>query len=356
MQGLDLLGVQQGGHWYYPHTDALGSIRRWSDATGASVGRLRYDPFGNLVAQQGTRPVPLGFTGEWHDPVTGLQYLRARWYQPQTGRFTQVDPFPGVQSLPGTQHPYVYGLNNPTRYTDPSGEFPWLLLGAAAIYATGGAAYNQWVPDVTQGFTGWHVIGYLMGYENIRQDWKTLMNPCVSGLKRAFAAVDIALNVTLGVTLVYGWLNAFRAVYAAGQLMRTGTYGGAVLQWGDKFFRPLGSGIIRAPQLPTTGARGIWNYFRLLGGIAHEYAHFQQEFTMLAALARPLQRLSVVLEPANNATDIGRIWLTPLYVMNPVELHAAASGFISPMNIILVLESRFFGFGLTSIINRSQGQ
>ena len=41
--------------------------------------------------------------------------FRARWYDPTTGRCTQVDPFPGLLSLPGTQQPYAYALNNPLR-------------------------------------------------------------------------------------------------------------------------------------------------------------------------------------------------------------------------------------------------
>ncbi len=86
--------------------------------------------------RQGVIPTPLGFAGEWHDSATGLQYLRARWYQPATGRFTQVDPFPGVLSLPATQHPYQYALNNPLRYTDPSGEFV-LPAGLALVVAAG---------------------------------------------------------------------------------------------------------------------------------------------------------------------------------------------------------------------------
>jgi len=68
--------------------------------------------------------------------------LRARWYAPATGRFTQVDPFVGLLSLPGTQHPYAYALNNPLRYTDPSGEFVGALLGGLAIGAVvGGVSY-----------------------------------------------------------------------------------------------------------------------------------------------------------------------------------------------------------------------
>ncbi|WP_084001742.1 RHS repeat-associated core domain-containing protein [Anaerolinea thermolimosa] len=62
------------------------------------------------------------FTGEWHDP-TDLIYLRARYYAPQWGRFLTRDPFPGILSQPATLNPYPYALNNPLRFTDPSGEF-----------------------------------------------------------------------------------------------------------------------------------------------------------------------------------------------------------------------------------------
>ncbi|MFB0537484.1 MAG: RHS repeat-associated core domain-containing protein [Anaerolineae bacterium] len=104
----------------------------------------RYAPFGTLLWQQGSPPGPWGFAGEFQDP-TGLIYLRARWYDPGTGRFLTRDPFPGLATLPTTQHPYVYVGNNPVNLTDPSGEFAFvipLLLGAAI--GGGLAAYNYW--------------------------------------------------------------------------------------------------------------------------------------------------------------------------------------------------------------------
>ncbi len=163
LQGLGLTAVERDGQWYYPHTDALGSLRRWSDASGAAVGALSYDPYGGITQEQGIIPSPLGFAGEWHDPTTGLQYLRARWYQPATGRFTQVDPFPGVLALPATQHPYQYALNSPTRYTDPSGESVLLTLGiiAAAGIAAGATEllFNQLPP----------VVNAYGGYQNVLQ-------------------------------------------------------------------------------------------------------------------------------------------------------------------------------------------
>jgi len=134
--------------------DALGSLRQWTNAAGAGVGSASYAPFGGVLAQQGFTS-PWGFAGEYHDPATGLQYLRARWYQPGVGRFTQVDPFPGVASLPLTQNPYVYGLNHPTRYTDPSGENPWLIAGGAVLGGiAGGVTYFATLNHSTQPFNG----------------------------------------------------------------------------------------------------------------------------------------------------------------------------------------------------------
>ncbi|HDD24953.1 MAG TPA: RHS repeat-associated core domain-containing protein, partial [Chloroflexi bacterium] len=81
-------------------------------------------------------------TGEAQD-TTGLLYLRARYYDPTTGRFLTRDPVPCVATLPQTLNPYAYALNNPVLYTDPSGEFAFipLLLVAAAGGFLGGVSY-----------------------------------------------------------------------------------------------------------------------------------------------------------------------------------------------------------------------
>jgi len=148
LYGRELSGVQQGGQWYSPLADALGSLRQWTDAAGAVVGSASYDPFGGVLSQPGFTS-PWGYAGEYHDPTTGLQYLRARWYQPGVGRFMQGDPFPGVLVLPLTLNPYVYAVNNPINFTDSTGETPLgLALGAGLIAATIRAAfsYAQYAP------------------------------------------------------------------------------------------------------------------------------------------------------------------------------------------------------------------
>jgi RHS repeat-associated protein len=59
--------------------------------------------------------------GEEVDGSTGLQYLRARYYDPNEARFLGRDAFPGWLESPDSQNRYAYGLNNPALYTDPLG-------------------------------------------------------------------------------------------------------------------------------------------------------------------------------------------------------------------------------------------
>jgi RHS repeat-associated protein len=125
-----------------------------SDASGTIVQSYTYAPFGELLAAQGSRSSALRFTGEQTDVDTGLVYLRARWYDSATGRFTTRDPFPGFADVPQTLHPYVYALNNPVNLTDPSGEYvesPWdlfVLFIDALIYFVD--AINPALDDCTR--------------------------------------------------------------------------------------------------------------------------------------------------------------------------------------------------------------
>ena len=66
----------------------------------------------------------LGFTGEWFDADVEAQYLRARWYDVATGRFTSRDPWEGDRQQPLTTNSYLYALDSPTTYIDPSGYGP----------------------------------------------------------------------------------------------------------------------------------------------------------------------------------------------------------------------------------------
>ena len=113
------LAQQSAASIVYPLTDALGSVRALTDAGGAVTGTATYDVFGATTAQTGVAS-RFGFTGEMTDPA-GV-YLRARTLDPTTGAFLSTDPIrPGAAGVVGYNQ-YSYAGNNPTTWTDPSGQ------------------------------------------------------------------------------------------------------------------------------------------------------------------------------------------------------------------------------------------
>ena len=120
--GHDLLYTIDGSGPHYQHNDSLGSVVAITDSTGAVEQMYDYDVFGELRAATGSSMNRYTFTGEEAD-ASGLMYLRARYYEPTTGRFTGRDPFPADAKDTQTINRYVYVKNNPTNYVDPAGEF-----------------------------------------------------------------------------------------------------------------------------------------------------------------------------------------------------------------------------------------
>ncbi len=104
--------------------DRQGSERLVLSTSGAALGTREYDAYGNIRSQTGTS-VPFDYTGNRRDAESGLIYLRARLYDPATGRFLSRDPAGDCPSTPLSAHAYLYGLANPARYTDPLGLSSW---------------------------------------------------------------------------------------------------------------------------------------------------------------------------------------------------------------------------------------
>jgi len=133
----------QGGEQYlYYHADGLGSTRAITNAGGATVRAYSYDAFGGARGTAWAAPGTVvdnsyGFTGEPFDGGTGSYYLRARHYDPATGRFTQPDPLGDG----GGGNQYAYAGNNPATYVDPNGQHP-LLAAAWLVAEVGLTAYD----------------------------------------------------------------------------------------------------------------------------------------------------------------------------------------------------------------------
>ena len=106
----------------YYHSDHLESTRLVTDATGNPLTSVQYYPFGHGSEFIGQKEQYL-FTGQKKDS-TGLYYFKARYYDPETGRFLTPDKWGGTYKRPQTLNKYVYCMNNPLRYADPTGNVP----------------------------------------------------------------------------------------------------------------------------------------------------------------------------------------------------------------------------------------
>jgi len=101
---------------YYYFNNAHGDVTALLDGRGEIVNRYKYDAFGNTVEAVEKVHNRFRYAGEQFDPVTGQYYLRARFYNPVIGRFTQEDTYRG-----DGLNLYAYVQNNPVKYVDPSG-------------------------------------------------------------------------------------------------------------------------------------------------------------------------------------------------------------------------------------------
>jgi RHS repeat-associated protein len=90
--GLPIEQVSGSTVLYYL-ADGLGSTRGLESTSGAVQDSYSYDPYGKQTVVSGSAgATPFGYAGQWTDSESGLQYLRARSYDPAAGQFLSVDP------------------------------------------------------------------------------------------------------------------------------------------------------------------------------------------------------------------------------------------------------------------------
>jgi RHS repeat-associated protein len=108
----------------------------------------KYDAWGqyrNDTAPAASEP-KLGFTGHQYDPETGLVYARARYYDPDLGRFISRDSYEGSLSDAPSLHRYTYAHDNPLTYVDDDGHAVNLATAGAGalIGGVGGCLVGAW--------------------------------------------------------------------------------------------------------------------------------------------------------------------------------------------------------------------
>ena len=121
---------------YYYHEDNLNSSSALSSSSGSQQEVNVYYPFGRTqtASPQASFQVSRRFTGQVFDAESGLYYYNARYYDPELGRFIQPDDTIPDLGNPQSYNRYSYCVNNPLRYTDPTGHsFEDYVLGATGL-------------------------------------------------------------------------------------------------------------------------------------------------------------------------------------------------------------------------------
>ncbi|MEQ8848076.1 putative Ig domain-containing protein [Botrimarina sp.] len=119
--GADLISQLRDSVKIYYHTDGSGSVRALSDIAAVLQYHYEYDAYGRISSVVGSTTDSYLFSGEYRDAEVGLDYLRARFFDPSVGRFVSADPFGGIPQNPLTLNGYAYANDNPINYADPSG-------------------------------------------------------------------------------------------------------------------------------------------------------------------------------------------------------------------------------------------
>ncbi len=121
--GLIAVYVKKNGTTtpYYVETDHLGSIINLFDASGTKQFSATYDAWGKQTITKNAIGLTRGYTGHEHWNQFGLIDMNGRFYDPLIGRFLSPDPYMQNPSNLQNFNRYSYCLNNPLKYTDPSG-------------------------------------------------------------------------------------------------------------------------------------------------------------------------------------------------------------------------------------------
>lgn len=135
-----LISEQFGKSSYYTY-NGRGDVSSLLSDAGVPQVNYSYDAYGNYTATA-VSDNPYGYNAEVFDCATGLQYLRARYYDSTIGAFITQDTYKGTLTNPATLNLYDYVGNDPINHTDPSGH-SWISNALSTVKNTVNNAYNS---------------------------------------------------------------------------------------------------------------------------------------------------------------------------------------------------------------------
>lgn len=191
LRGANLISRTSGDETDFYLFNAHGDVTGLADSTGASTRVYDYDAFGVEKDPDPLDENPFRYCGEYFDRETETYYLRARYYDPTIGRFTQQDTHwttansiygdnpqkinehedklglksysyaPQITAVMQSGNLYVYGISNPVAYVDPVGTLAFLV--SVLIRMAVGGIINAATSYVAAKVTGQEVTWLDMG-------------------------------------------------------------------------------------------------------------------------------------------------------------------------------------------------
>jgi RHS repeat-associated protein len=230
-------------NYLYLHRDYQGSILAITDDNAKVLEKRLFDAWGNIVKVQDGNGLPIaqgswlidrGYTGHEHLQSIGIIHMNGRLYDPKLHRFLQPDNY--VQDPYNTQNynRYGYVLNNPLKYTDPSGELG-VGLGAAVLVGAIVAATTYTITAIAND------------------------NFTVGGLVQATFMGAVSAAVSFGIGSAAGTINNFflRATF---QALAHGTFqGGITAIQGGNFWSGFAAGSISSIVSSAIGGGNSYN-------------------------------------------------------------------------------------------------
>jgi RHS repeat-associated protein len=258
----------------YLHYDNLGSIDTITDGQGNIVERMSYAAFGERRKGDWRASDPLlpiiptltnrGFTGHEHIDEMGLIHMNGRVYDPQIGRFLSADPY--IQSPYNTQsyNRYSYTINNPLKYTDPTGNFFGVILGIISAVST-----NAVIAAIgTKLFLAKIIIAYAVTYS---------VTYIATGSGKAAQGAGLSAALFMGIgELRGGKMGAngkmqYNPGWESGSMKTLAAHGlaGGIVQ--DRMGGSFGAGFLSGSLGSYLGSSGhSKNMFEMIGNTARE--------------------------------------------------------------------------------------
>jgi len=169
-----LSGFVLDGKEFSYRKNIQGDITHILDTDGILVVSYQYDAWGNHIVTNHTNDNigdinPFRYRGYYYDVETGLYYLKTRYYDPQTGRFLNMDEIEILDDsmeLPNGLNLYGYCAGgNPIMHVDPDGKiiFSAIIVKAIVVGAIAGAIIGAFVGGIMAARSGAGLGGILGG-------------------------------------------------------------------------------------------------------------------------------------------------------------------------------------------------